>query len=438
MFFKGRTAISLAFAGAIMLTATLSACQQRQPQSEVPTGGSVIRPSEWTKEQLRQDIVEMYNRYRDRYLGQSENGKHFFIRATGTGTNGAHAITISEAHGYGMMIFALMNGARGDERKIFDGMNRLRRVQKSVANPNLMSWVVFDVESDDPIAEIVDWTVPGGHWDRFGRSNSATDGDLDNAYALLLAYRVWGAQEYLDDAKAIIAAIKESQMGANSRRPKLGDWSASELNTRTSDWRPSHFRAFYNATGDRFWLEAADTVYALLAEVSHPITGLIPDFVTGQNPAFPDPTGGGVTGEHNKHHFAYNACRTPWFLALDYAHNATPEAKAQLNRIIAWLAEYSNKNIAKFASMRRLDGTRIRMDGSASDEILYNTVVFISPLASAMIANKDNQEFLNITYNALITGNPASAYNAYSAAIQLLNMILITGNWDAPHWALQR
>ena len=437
MFFKRKSAVSWACV-AILVAAIFSACQTRQPSKEVSKSGSVIRPSEWTKQELRQDIVEKYNRYRDSYLRRSENGRHFFIRATGTGTNGAQAITISEAHGYGMMIFALMAGTRGDEREIFDGMNRLRKVQKSVANPNLMSWVVFDVESDDPVAEIVDWTVPGGQWSRFGRSNSATDGDLDNAYALLLAHRAWGAQEYLDDAKEVIAAIKESQMGANSRRPKLGDWSASELNTRTSDWRPSHFRAFHKATGDRFWLEAADTVYALLAEVSHRTTGLIPDFVTGQNPAVPDPTGGGVAGEHNKDHFAYNACRTPWFLALDYAHYATPAAKKQIDKISAWLAEYTDTNVSKFASMRRIDGTRIRMDGNPADEVLYNTVVFISPLTSAMIANEANQEFLNIAYNVLVTGNPARAYNAYSAAIQLLNMILITGNWPAPHWDIVR
>jgi len=432
MFFKRKSAVYLACTG-ILLAATFSACQTRQSKENVSKSGTVIRPSEWTTQQLRQDIVEMYNRYRGAYLAKSENGKHYYIRATGTGINGGQAITISEAHGYGMMIFALMAGTRGDEREIFDGMNRLRKVQKSVAHPDLMSWVVFDVESDEPLAEIVDWTVPGGQWSRMGRSNSATDGDLDNAYALLLAHKVWGAQEYLDDAREVILAIKEAQMGEYSRRPKLGDWSASELNTRTSDWRPSHFRAFHKATKDCFWKTAADTVYKLLSEVSHPTTGLIPDFVTGQSPAFPDPTGGGVAGEHNKNHFAYNACRTPWFLALDYAHYGTPAAKQQIDRISAWLAEYTDKDVSKFASMRRLDGTRIRMDGNPADEVLYNTVVFISPFASAMIANEANQEFLNITYNALITGNPARAYNAYSAAIQLLNMVLITGNWPAPN-----
>jgi len=70
-------------------------------------------------------------------------------------------------------------------------------------------------------------------------------------------------------------------------------------------------------------------------------------------------------------------------------------------------------------------------------DITYNTMVFVEPFDSSMLANADNQAFLNSLYTAIRTGNAGNnswitPYNAYSAAIQVLNMLLITGNWEAP------
>ena len=52
-----------------------------------------------------------------------------------------------------------------------------------------------------------------------GKSYSATDGDLDIAFGLLLADKQWGsagAINYLAEARKVIAAIKMFEMNQNS------------------------------------------------------------------------------------------------------------------------------------------------------------------------------------------------------------------------------
>ena len=146
------------------------------PQAgEIQMTGSVIRPNR-SQADLNQDVIAKYNAYKVAYLRRTSNGK-YYIEASGT--DGGRARTISEAHGYGMMIFALMAGHDPEAKVIFDGMNALRKAQRSRGNPNLMSWVVTDVNST------------GGVFDY-----SATDGDLDNAYALLLTLTLFSPQKH--------------------------------------------------------------------------------------------------------------------------------------------------------------------------------------------------------------------------------------------------
>jgi hypothetical protein len=149
----------------------------------------------------------------------------------------------------------------------------------------------------------------------------------------------------------------------------------------------------------------------------------MPDFITGV-PAKPDPTGGGTTGEHHQDNYSYNACRTPWRIALDYAHNGTPAAKEQIDKISAWLNSATKGNPKSIVAGYQLNGEVISYDGDT-----WSDVVFTAPFASAMVGSVENQEFLNKTY---YTVRNMSSNSAYGAALQLLNMIFITGNWTNP------
>src|SRR5262245_61265494 len=119
----------------------------------------------------------------------------------GTGGTGSE-ITTSEAHGYGMILFALMAGYDADAKKYFDGMFNMYDKHRSTGNSNLMSWIIDQSESTS------------------ADSDSATDGDMDIAYALLLAHYQWGSSgaiNYIDHAKRIInLGLKGSSVNLSS------------------------------------------------------------------------------------------------------------------------------------------------------------------------------------------------------------------------------
>jgi endo-1,4-beta-D-glucanase Y len=262
---------------------------------------------------------------------------------------------------------------------------------------------------------------------------------MDMAYALILAHRQWGDQQYLEDARAIIASIKELNFHLNNPdhpnesiaqyRTNLGDWHgrwgsntlASRTTSRTSDWMPGHFRAFHAATGDNFWLSAADEVYSLLRQVSHTGTGLMPDFIIDV-PArvVASAAEAVVAGEHNWYNYAFNACRVPWRLALDFVHNGNADARTQINTISNWLRGATNANPGEIAQGYNVDGTVVT-SGFA--------MAFTAPFAAGMLGDTRNQTFLNATYSALASRQGSSFYND---ALRLLSLLLVTGNWWAP------
>lgn len=374
-----------------------------RPFPQELTFGKCIKPNNVDQKELNAEIQKRYDAYKAHYL-RSEHG-YSYIEAGGNGEGGDTAKTISEAHGYGMIITVLMAGHDRDAKVTFDEMNALRKQHPSKTNSSLMSWTVY---------------TPGtaSH-----PQDAATDGDFDNAYALLLAYDQWGDQAYLDDAKHLLAAIKESEMGKLTHRTLLGDWDSSshQTNTRSSDWMTAHMRAFYTATDDGFWLQAASTVYFLVNEVADKTTGLVPCFITG-SPAVPDPTGGG-TGEDYADTYYYNAARFPWRIAADYAHHGTPEAKQAIDTISNWVK-------GKYPSPADIR-SGYELNGNTLDTSLFD-LVFVAPFAAGMIANSANQNYLNNLW-AIIAHTDTDS--AYSEALRILSILLISGNWWAPKGA---
>src|SRR5436305_13867037 len=103
-------------------------------------------------------------------------------------------------------------------------------------------------------------------------ADSATDGDLDEAFGLLLADKQWGSAgkiNYLAEAKRVIAAIQKSEINPMTHLPMLGDWSTPDdlvfyYVTRPSDFMTDHFRAFGRASGSPSWMQTVDAIYKLV------------------------------------------------------------------------------------------------------------------------------------------------------------------------------
>ena len=369
-----------------------------------------IRPDHVSTHEMHRSVADYYAYWKARYLRLSNGntpGGGYYIKADSTGGHTYPIKSNSEAHGYGMLTFVLMAGYDAKAKAYFDGMFNMYDQHRSTINGELMSWLITQDEY------------------RWQDSDSATDGDFDIAYALLLAHDQWGSGggiNYLKEAKRIISrGIKPGDMSETTKRTMLGDWDRNRYSTRSSDWMAGHMRAFHAATQDSFWLEAADVVYDLIEGItaSHsPATGLMPDFVVGSTPR---PAPPGFLEGPNDGLYYYNACRFPWRLALDAAHNATPEARNALNRTLTWLKAKTGANPANIRAGYTLAGGNIRGNN-------YFTTAFASPLIAASVISSDHQRFLNAGWD--IIKNRKESY--YGDSINLLCMLFISGNWWAP------
>lgn len=363
-----------------------------------------IKPSGIDQATLNADTAAFYDYYRHKYFkasnGVTPGGGYYLDRPDNY--QGGNYKTISEAHGYGMIIIALMAGWDSEARELFDGFYNFYHHHRSRSNSHLMTWVV--PEDEGTLA-----------------NDSATDGDMDIAYALLLAHTQWGSAgkvNYLAEAQRIITlGIKASNIGP-TYRTLLGDWDKNGLNTRSSDWMTGHFQAYYDATGDADWLKARTTAFDLIEALtrSHaPKTGLMPDFVVGDPPC---PAPANFLERQHDHAYSWNACRVPLRLAADYAHYGSPQAQSTLLQMTRWMRKATDQDPAAIKAGYTLDGEPLTQD---------SRMAFTAPFIAGCIADAEAGEFLKRGWPLL--GKPASYYGE---ALEMLAMLLISGNWWAP------
>ena len=190
-------------------------------------------------------------------------------------------------------------------------------------------WTKDNLQRDDSLlagrfGERVDGSY--GIQDDLGGAISATDADVDIAFALLMAYSRWQQDDYLYDAVPIIEAIWERSVLPVEGEPVL---MADDLQGRNGDQvllNPSYFapyayRVFAAVDPEHDWAGVVDSSYALLERlVAEPLeagstVGLPPERVrvdrrTGEFIA--------VTGDLSTR-YSTDALRLPWRLALDHA-----------------------------------------------------------------------------------------------------------------------
>ncbi len=366
-----------------------------------------IKPNNVTQTDMNNIIKSYYDYWKNQYVRASNGttpGGGYYVEMKGTGGDGNEKTT-SEAHGYGMIIFALMAGYDNQAKQYFDGMYNMYNKHRSTGNSHLMSWVIHNTELTQ--------------YDQ----GSATDGDMDIAYALLLAHYQWGSNgtvNYLEEARRIITnGLKVSDMSTSTYRTLLGDWSTNQYNTRASDWMTAHFRCYNAATNDSFWLNAANTTYNLITQITSnyaPNTGLMPDFIVG-NP--PQPAPPYFLEADTDDDYSWNSCRFPWRIAMDYAHFGTVGAKNACTKMLTWLKNRTGSNPSNIVAGYKLDGTPL---------VSYSSSAFTAPFMAASIIDVSNQSYLNQGWS--IMRNWKSGY--YGDSINLLCMLFISGNWWAP------
>ncbi len=372
------------------------------------------KPSHKSQAQLNQAVLTHFNDWKNAYLTESNGttpGGGYYIKMDGDDCS--PNTTTSEAHGYGMIVMALMAGEEVNAKLYFDGMFNVYHQHRSIINQHLMSWCIHPSE------------------ERQYDSDAATDGDMDIAYGLLLAHEQWGSNgliDYLAEAKRIINnGIKVSEMG-DDKRILLGDWvtkgSNYEFGSRSSDWMTSHLRVFANATSEHYWNEAADKVYEIMDVIRDnysQTTGLMPDFINGK---IPQPAVENYLEASTDGSFSWNACRMPLRIAFDVAHFDNDKAREAVSYIVDWIQLKTQGDPSLIVAGYDLQGNAL---------VSYSDMAFTAPMvAAATVANGEHQEFINKGWDLMNSSVDNDPNNYYSNSLKLLSMLFVSGNWWQP------
>jgi endo-1,4-beta-D-glucanase Y len=369
-----------------------------------------ILPSNHSQAQLDEAVRDFYDAWKTRYVRAGCGTGRYYILS-----GGGHQ-TVSEAHGYGMLVMAFMAGHDPQAKAMFDGMVHYYQDHPSEIVSTLMSW------------------AQGSSCQNVEGANSATDGDLDIAYALLLADKQWssgGTLNYRQLAGAIIGGIRSGEVDSGANFVQLGDWAPGDSSsfagaTRTSDFMPSHYKSFADATGDASWRQVRDRSYAIMTTLQNGFagsTGLLPDFVINAATS-PSPAPGGFLESQTDGSYGYNACRDPWRIGTDYLLNGDARSKTVLQRLNTWIRQTTGGNPQNILPGYRLNGT-----GSGGN---YLDLAFVAPFGVGAMVDASNQSWLNSVWDTTVA-NGGDGY--YQDTVALLSLIAMSGNWWAPEAA---
>eukprot|EP00039_Didymoeca_costata_P013845 m.216817 g.216817 ORF g.216817 m.216817 type:complete len:232 (-) comp15882_c0_seq7:197-892(-) len=164
-------------------------------------------PTVGTRQQRDDAVTTLYEEWKTKYLRSSCETGEYYVQYVDEGNGQA---TVSEAHAYGMLISVYMAGYDNGSKAIFDGLVLYWRSHRSIINNQCMGW------KQETCSNI-------------NFATAATDGDMDIAYAFLLADVQWtsnGVINYRSEASDIITGcIQKDQVTTDGKLVLLGDWA---------------------------------------------------------------------------------------------------------------------------------------------------------------------------------------------------------------------
>lgn len=325
------------------------------------------------------DMTAFYQNWKTRYVRQdlytADEIRYYVYYSEDTYTGGDPVpVTVSEAHGYGMLIAVSMADYDSEAKDLFDGMVRYYLAHPSQIGSHLMAWQQSDTGSA--------LTETDG-------ADSATDGDMDIAYALLLADKVWGSSgsfDYGAMGKAVLEDIMTYEVDQTAWTLSLGDWtygsSGSKYDgaTRASDFILQYLPVFAKVTGDERWTKVYDRTNAIVTDMVDTYgTGLLPDFL------IPDGSGGYQPAPENyledvtDGQYGYNSCRVPWRVGMDAENN--PAARKCIDALNQFIRKQTGGDPWEIRAGYTLDGK------PTAD---YNDLCFTAPFLVAAKYSDDS------------------------------------------------
>ncbi len=294
----------------------------------------------------------------------------------------------SEAIGYGMLIAAAMG-----DKTAFDAF--WGYAKSNGASGGLMNW-------ED------------------GGSGSATDADLDQAYALLMAAAQWPSGGY--DGNSLGSRIASADVSGGIL---TGGSQFSSANYNPSYFAPAAMRKLTGLSG------FVNQNYTLVnANIKATVAGVPTDWADKSSGAPSGPGGAQVTSDiqdGNNGAMGYDAARVPFRLALDACLNAGDTSG--LSAIATYFAgKYDSGasiDLMKAGWYKKMDGvfsTAKDMQGS-----------FIGPVGTAGMAMK-NQVMLDRAFRTMLDILESGDFNHtyFPSTVGLLTLLMMSGNYPAP------
>jgi endo-1,4-beta-D-glucanase Y len=380
--------------------------QQYPPGSIRPTGDQGA---------LDGVVKAAYDKWKTAYVQALCDG---YVVKTASGTTSATAM------GHGMILTAMLAGHDPQAQTVFDGLFAVGRKFPSILSVSVPA--KHGIGPRPGNGALVAYAI-GNNCSKVPEGDSAPEGNLAFAYALLLADKQWGSTgmvNYLDEAKKTINAIKLYEM--NPRKlPGLGDWASlpDEGMWTTVATPPNytvgHFRAFAKASGDMYWMEAVAATQESITRIQtmfSPMTGLFPQFLVGSQNL---PGATFLSANNARDHFG-GASLVPLWMASDYIGSGDVKAKQALTKITDWLKTKTGGDASKIVDGYRLAGDNIGTQSS---------MTYVAAFAAIGAFDPANQAWLDGIWQRM---SAAPTANQAADTANLLGMLMVTGNWWHP------
>lgn len=303
-----------------------------------------------------------------------------------------NAIT-SEAMGYGMMIAASMG-----DKAAFDKFHAYVRSQGGTGN-GLMTW-------------------------KNGGNGSASDGDIDIAYALLMGHAQWPSAGYKAAGDSMAAAILSQDLVNNVVR---GGNMFRDAPFNPSYFAPAAFRAF----GSTFATAVTENYRLVSANVAAPTNGIPTDWA---NPSTGAPSGPGaaqvtseiIDGENGA--MGYDAARVPWRLGLDVCKGGgnNTALRAIVDNFAAKYDMGATIDLMKAGWYKRNNGA---VHPAAED----SQGSYIGPIGAGAMA-MGNTVMRDRAFRAILDILESGDFNRtyFPSTVGLLTLLMMSGNFPTP------
>jgi endo-1,4-beta-D-glucanase Y len=429
------------------------------PQHTKYTTG-VIKPNHLSQQQFDSYVQSYYDQWKARFIVYADGNakKKAYVYYNIDGFFDSAWLSVSEGQGYGMLITAFMAGYDPEAQDVFNALYRYCLTYPSRFSPDLMAWQ--QIKMPDGSIGVEKYS-----------QDSAIDGDLDIAYALLLAHKQWGSDgevNYKEEAIKRMRAVQDKCVAYDAQTDtymlKLGDWVDNkqpgdddpELSDarytksfRNSDIMTNHFKVFerferehaaQTGSGTEYadkWAAIGASQYKLLEyqmkNTETKNTGLLPDFMVKDEknnvykaspPRFlEDPNDGA---------YNWNSCRVPWRLAMSYILDSDKTWYNELTTINKWIKTTSKGKPENIMAGYAINGQVLRQYEGGKFIDPTTDRAFTAPFIVSGMVNMNNQAWINKLWDNLQTTNPKDDFY-FGSNIKMLSLIAATGNWWSPY-----